>query len=95
VTATPKETKTSSTPPGWQSAEQRRRLDRQVVRPVLQRLQRREVRWESLDHKLEETLGLEQVLEPVLSVVNECGRRRELSPRCGGHEDLSAVRSLP
>src|SRR5205085_2012234 len=47
------------------SAEEGRRLHRQVCRPVLQRPQRRKLQLPTLDQHLVEPLRLQQVLQPM------------------------------
>ena len=51
------------------AADQRRGLDGQVRRPVLERAQRRELVRQPVDHELREPLRPRQVLEPVLAEV--------------------------
>ena len=61
--------------------DQRRRLDGQVRRPVLERPQRRELVRQPGDHELGEPLRARQVLEPVLAEVAQRDAVGQARPR--------------
>ena len=59
------------------AADERRELDRQIGGPGIERSRRWEVRFETLDHQIEEVLRMIQVLQPVPSKIPDPDTGRE------------------
>ena len=74
------------------AADERIGLDREVRRPVSERPRRWELGRQAVDEQLVELLRLEQVLQPVLTEVDDVTATAQQSPRGSRQEHLTAVR---